>query len=901
MVHQGRLPGATAVARSAGRPTLAPAAMKSPDQAAEALRLASVAPDRALELAYRVQRDARRSRDWATASRAGRAAGLAAMQLRDLSAATSALRDAIAAGRRANSAVLEAEARMTLAATLMIGGSPSRAIAEIDAALGGLDGLAAARAHVQRATIFQAVGRFDDALAEFKIALPILRREGDVEWQTRALSNRSILLTARRSFAAAEADLIAAETLCVRNGLDLPAAIAKQNLGALKAGQGQVTAALEYFDAAAADYERLGVDVASLLVDRGELLLSVRLVQEARDAAESAVEVLRAQHRRLDIPQAQLLLSTAALVDGDPEAALAAARQAAREFSRLGRPGGLALARYAQLQAQLQVRPESVGPARLRRSAAELLAAGWQIPALEARVLAGRTALARGRTAEARRDLAEASRARWSGPADARSRAWLAEALLRKADGKRRAASLAVATGLRIVETYQATLGATELRAHVSTYRGALARLGLQMALEDKSPRRVLGWAERGRVSALLKRPPRPPDDSVLADALADLRTTMREIEERLGAGRPTGDLVQRQVRLERQVAERGRKLPAFDGGTILRPAGFAELDAQLGDAALIEYLRHDGILYAVAVADGRAALVTLGEIDVIRDRMAHVTFALRRLAQGRSPRSLEAAGSMLDAVGQGFDELLMAPLAQIVGDRPLVIVPTGILQSLPWSVLPSCVGRPLTVAPSATLWLAAAARPAPAADARVVVVAGPGLPGARAEAEAVAALYPDASLLLGDAATVNALGIADGAALVHVAAHGALRSDNPFFSSLLMFDGPLTVYDLERLPRAPHHVILAACDSARMHLLAGDEVLGFASALLVQGSKSLVAPVVPVPDTATISLMTSYHRELIAGRSPAQSLAAAQQKAAADGPSARAAAAAFVCTGAGF
>jgi CHAT domain-containing protein len=85
------------------------------------------------------------------------------------------------------------------------------------------------------------------------------------------------------------------------------------------------------------------------------------------------------------------------------------------------------------------------------------------------------------------------------------------------------------------------------------------------------------------------------------------------------------------------------------------------------------------------------------------------------------------------------------------------------------------------------------------------------------------------------------------------------------------------------------------------MHLLAGDEVLGFASALLVQGSKSLVAPVVPVPDTATISLMTSYHRELIAGRSPAQALAAAQQKAAADGPAARAAAAAFVCTGAGF
>ena len=55
-----------------------------------------------------------------------------------------------------------------------------------------------------------------------------------------------------------------------------------------------------------------------------------------------------------------------------------------------------------------------------------------------------------------------------------------------------------------------------------------------------------------------------------------------------------------------------------------------------------------------------------------------------------------------------------------------------------------------------------------------------------------------------------------DGAWLVHVAAHGTFRSDSPLFSAIELDDGPLTVYDLERLKRAPYRVILSSCNSAR-------------------------------------------------------------------------------------
>ena len=65
-----------------------------------------------------------------------------------------------------------------------------------------------------------------------------------------------------------------------------------------------------------------------------------------------------------------------------------------------------------------------------------------------------------------------------------------------------------------------------------------------------------------------------------------------------------------------------------------------------------------------------------------------------------------------------------------------------------------------------------------------------------------------------GSATVEGCLRAMDGAALVHVAAHGRFRADNPMFSALELDDGPLTVHDFERLRRAPHRFVLSACDS---------------------------------------------------------------------------------------
>jgi CHAT domain-containing protein len=176
--------------------------------------------------------------------------------------------------------------------------------------------------------------------------------------------------------------------------------------------------------------------------------------------------------------------------------------------------------------------------------------------------------------------------------------------------------------------------------------------------------------------------------------------------------------------------------------------------------------------------------------------------------------------------------------------------------------------------------------------------VAGPRLRHATGELRAISPLYPSHATVLGPkqstvAAVTSAL---DGAAVAHLACHGHFRVDSPLFSSMELADGSLNVYELERLKRAPNLIVLSACELAISDTRPGDELLGFAAALIGMGSRTVIASVVPVPDAATKRLMAALHRQLAIGSSPAVALAKAQ----AGLRSREAALAGFVCLGSG-
>jgi len=153
---------------------------------------------------------------------------------------------------------------------------------------------------------------------------------------------------------------------------------------------------------------------------------------------------------------------------------------------------------------------------------------------------------------------------------------------------------------------------------------------------------------------------------------------------------------------------------------------------------------------------------------------------------------------------------------------------------------------------------------------------------------------------LTGSDATVKAVnGAIDGARLVHLAAHGDLRSDNPLFSSFRLADGPQTVYDLQCLSDAPDVVVLSACNSALSQVDAGDELLGLVASLLAFGTSTAVAAVLPISDLATVPLMDRLHQRIAAGDGPGRALSTAVSHLDLDEPASVAACAAFVCLGA--
>jgi tetratricopeptide (TPR) repeat protein len=874
--------------------------------AEEALRLVDVSPRRALELGLAVSRGARAAGALEAASVAERAAGRALRHRGDLDNAIRHLRTAVRLGHQAGSAELAARAQVALASALVERGRPRPALAAIDAAVGALDGTQRAGALAQLGAILLDLGRFGAAVDSYRTALPILRQAGDLMWVKRALTNRGLALAYLHDFAAAEADLREAERLAVELDLGLSVGFAQANLGFVLARGGDVPAALDYLTRAERRIRAHGAQLGRLLQDRSEVLLSVRLVAEARETAEQALVEFRAERRVAKLADVHLILAHAAALDGEGETALHHARSAARAFRRQGRTEWAAYARLAAVQAEELARPGRRPPAaqvtRVERIVDTLTAARWPAAALDAHLVAGRLLLARSEAERGRAHLAAAALARRRrGPATLRARGWYAEALRRSSLGDVAGAGRAIRAGLSVLDTHHAALGATDLRARAAGHRAELVQLGLRQAVGGSRPRQVFEWAETGRASHLLMPPLRPPDDPELAAALARLRATAfqgAEIARTEGSVAEMARLERRQAALERAVRERTwrrRGDAAAGAGTPVKPAPLARA---LAGRALVEFVELDGTLWALTAVDGRIRLHRLGPAEQVGDLLDRILFALRMLvrAAGAADDVAPQLALLRHAAGR-MDAFLLGGLAEL-GDRPLVLVPTGRLLSLPWSVLPSCHGRPVTVSPSATLWHLAATRPADP-PGHVVVVAGPELPGAGAEAAAVAGVYGGTSVQPPQSTVDSVLASLNGAALAHLAAHGRLSADNPLFSSLLMSDGPLMVYDLERLGRAPHTVVLAACESARPVVYAGDELLGVSSTLLMRGTTQVVASVLPVLDVETAPFMTAFHRLLAAGEAPAVALARIGRDAAS--AAGMAVAAGFVCIGAGF
>ena len=793
----------------------------------------------------------------------------------DLDGATAELRAAARLARAAHATDREADVLATLGVALVYRGHSGRGLAALDSSLALVTGPAAARVLVRRGIVLWVLGRHREALDNLTRATRILRPAGDTIWEARALTTRALVHLAFGSAHRAELDLGRADRLFATTSQELEVAYTWHNRGLVAFRSGDLPTALSFLDEAARRYTLLAIQKPDLAIDRCAVLLAAGLPADALRETDAAADRFPRRGGQAT-KKAELLLSAAeaALAAGEPGLAAARAQAALPMFTAQGRHWWAAHAGLLLLQARCASRPPS---ARLLRQAARVAAdldLVGSAEAAQARLLAGRLARALGQPTAAEAYLTAAARNRHRRvTALARAQGWLAEAHRADAAGDRRRLLAACGRGLAILDEHQVTLGASELRAQATAHGAELAALAQRAALATGRPRLMLSWSERWRATAHAVPAARPADDAALQADLTALRDVTSRLDKALAGGDPAGHFRREQLRLEASVRARvlrsrhhGR---GGEGGW-----GFSteELLGALGPAALLQIVAIDGDLHILVCRGGQVRHVRAGRADEAATEVGFARFGLRRLAHGRGAGPDGTTLATLETSGHRLETVLLGPAARLLGDGPVVVVPPGRLHAVPWALLPALRDRAVSVAPSARAWLQALAVKPPD-RAAPVFVRGPGL-GSGTEIPALAAEYPDATVLGSGTATARrVLGALDGAGLAHIAAHGSFRADSPLFSSLRMDDGPLTVYDLERLRRAPYRVIFSSCDSGVLAPAGADELLGLAHCLAPLGTAGIVASVVPVNDQATATLMTALHKHLRGGAGLAEAL----------------------------
>jgi tetratricopeptide (TPR) repeat protein len=752
---------------------------------------------------------------------------------------------------------------------------------DLDRAASLAGGGRSAELELQQAALLQNMGHLSRAAAIYRRVLACPDPPAPV---AAIMANNLALIEVQHGHADAALDLLdQAAKLAELVGPAVVALVA-QSRGWAMVQAGRLTESLRMFGDAASLYEAAGLSLGEHYLEHVDALVDLRLLPEASEMAQRAVEQFEAQGVLLMGAEAQLRTAQLALLSGDHPTAVAAAEAASRSFRRQRR--GAWAARATVVGVQARARGGEVSKVQLdaaRRAAATLERLGIVSSAVDAYLVAGRVALLLGSAGVARRSLGRARELAAGGPVLTRLKGRVAAALQAQTLRDDRAAVEHCRAGLSDLTRHRAALPSMELRALASGHGADLGRLGLEVLLRTGSAQRVLEWMERTRSAALLAVEP-PATEGIEAE-LAALWSVHAELAHaRREQGTEPHELLAQQASIEARIRRDSwaRQARVQLDGRLTPPA---ELRRLLGGQVLVEYGILDGELLAVVLEPRRTRLVRLAQLDRVRYESDALRFALRRLARAGTPDSLAAFRASAATGLRRLTELLLHPLA-VDDDAPLVVVPPAVLQRLPW---PALHPSPVAVAPSASFWARTRrAHPAAPAGGSVVLVAGPDLPGAAAEIEALRRLHERPTVLAPPESTVRAVaGALDGAALAHLACHGRLRADNPTFSSLLLSDGPLTVHELHLRGLAPRRMILASCDSGADVSYEGNEMLGFVSALIARGTAGLVASAVMVPDLEAVALMRALHVRVVAGDTLAGALHAARTTLDRDDPAA--------------
>lgn len=241
----------------------------------------------------------------------------------------------------------------------------------------------------------------------------------------------------------------------------------------------------------------------------------------------------------------------------------------------------------------------------------------------------------------------------------------------------------------------------------------------------------------------------------------------------------------------------------------------------------------------------------------------ANVRAALSPLQDSRAYQNIT---KLAQRILQRLHSLLIEPLA--LGQRNpqrLMIVPYGSLHYLPFHVLYDGSSyliekQEVVILPAASF----ATRAAPKRTSGALILAHSyegRLPETLAEANAVQQLF-GGKLYIEETASRRTLQAAP-TQILHIAAHGEHRLDQPDLSYLHLADGQLYTDDLLQQDLSYELVTLSGCETGRANVTASDELIGLGRGVLYAGAGALIVSQWRVADDSTLNFMKRMYQSL--------------------------------------
>lgn len=438
----------------------------------------------------------------------------------------------------------------------------------------------------------------------------------------------------------------------------------------------------------------------------------------------------------------------------------------------------------------------------------------------------------------------------------------------------------------------------------LSPYHELLALLVQQHAFGEALE--VAELAKARTLSRLLQRTPLDEDSMLSADEkrertrLRDRLFALNRQVENLRSRQPADERAIVNVESERHAAR--DELAAFD---TTAAAAHPELAAARGDVkalrladtgplltdgstAIVEYVVADRSLYVFTVtSDGRRVVVDGRLTPIASDALANRARQFRDRIASRDFGVVEDARALYD--------LLVAPISSsIAGKSHVVIVPDGPLWSIPFQALSGPRGYLLeavavSYAPSLAV-LREIHRLPTMTGPRTVLAMGKStfgsrsetalqpLPEAEQQVTLIRGIYGtdrSATYLDAEATESRFKAAAPRYAVLHLATHAVLDESSPMYSHLVLSpaadrpddDGRLEAWEMMGLKLRADLVVLAACDTGRGRIAAGEGVIGTMWALFAAGARSLVVSQFRVESKSTTALLVAFHRRLATER----------------------------------